>query len=257
MDKEQKREKLTTAQTENGCKPKRVVEKRNTRERTRIGVINTTYQTLRQFFPRKKCGRRMSKLEILQRTINYIKDLKSALNDELPTSPSKLANTALPKKPRNRRARPTEIFPRLSEKNLPSAAQIPNRLPLSMTENTPPTTSGISNQGNFEQMPYWQNELHMSQGDNSENTRSCQYALPMNEANTCLYYNQHNPLPHSSPVNSQCSSAYGTSPITDSPENSQWRIDFSKSPVEDEGAFYPHNNSYQYSSHDWFVESSY
>lgn len=82
--------------------PVRVV-KRNNRERTRIGVINSTFKQLRQFFPRKKDDRRMSKLEILHRTINYIQDLTQALNTDEITSPRKLADAVLPKRPRARR----------------------------------------------------------------------------------------------------------------------------------------------------------
>jgi len=52
----------------------------------------------------------MSKLEILQRTINYIKDLTEALNTDSPSSPSKLVNTELPKKPRASKTKLQNVF---------------------------------------------------------------------------------------------------------------------------------------------------
>lgn len=52
----------------------------------------------------------MSKLEILQRTINYIKDLTDALDQGVPTSPTTLANAELPKRPRAKRSKGKKLF---------------------------------------------------------------------------------------------------------------------------------------------------
>lgn len=59
----------------------------------------------------------MSKLEILQRTINYINDLSFALEQNIPASPSKLKETSPPKRKRCCRPRKARIEPHTSPTN--------------------------------------------------------------------------------------------------------------------------------------------
>ena len=59
----------------------------------------------------------MSKLEILQRTINYIKDLNDALDRGVPTSPTVLANADLPKRPRAKRSKGRKLLKDLMKDN--------------------------------------------------------------------------------------------------------------------------------------------
>lgn len=59
----------------------------------------------------------MSKLEILQRTINYIKDLTDSLDRGVPTSPTVLANADLPKRPRAKRSKGRKLLTDLMKEN--------------------------------------------------------------------------------------------------------------------------------------------
>lgn len=176
-----------------GQKPKRVVEKRNTRERTRIGVINSTYHTLRRFFPPKKSGRRMSKLEILQRTINYIKDLREAVETEAPTSPTKLANADLPKRPRAKRSKAANLSDSkpCNQKRECSVDDNHNNQPSHLC----PTTEATSP---------WQPQVEMLATENQENFTSCQYVntnfLPPNACYPSSYSLPNAIIDQSAPV---------------------------------------------------------
>ena len=69
-------------------KPAHLVAKRNARERRRVEAVNTAFLTLRKAIPLdNKRGKRVSKVKILQRAIDYILNMKDAINqhDGLPS----------------------------------------------------------------------------------------------------------------------------------------------------------------------------
>ena len=62
-------------------KPAHLVAKRNARERRRVEAVNTAFLTLRKAIPLdNKRGKRVSKVKILQRAIDYILNMKDAIN---------------------------------------------------------------------------------------------------------------------------------------------------------------------------------
>lgn len=68
-------------------KPAHLVAKRNARERRRVEAVNAAFLTLRKAIPvDNKRGKRVSKVKILQRAIDYILNMKDAINqhDGLP-----------------------------------------------------------------------------------------------------------------------------------------------------------------------------
>ena len=68
-------------------KPAHLVAKRNARERRRVEAVNAAFLKLRRAIPvDNKRGKRVSKVKILTRAIDYILNMKDAINqhDGLP-----------------------------------------------------------------------------------------------------------------------------------------------------------------------------
>lgn len=62
-------------------KPAHIVEKRNARERRRVEAVNAAFLKLRRAVPLdNKRGKRVSKVKILQRAIDYILNMKEAID---------------------------------------------------------------------------------------------------------------------------------------------------------------------------------
>lgn len=62
-------------------KPAHLVEKRNARERRRVEAVNAAFLNLRKAVPLdNKRGKRVSKVKILQRAIDYILNMKDAID---------------------------------------------------------------------------------------------------------------------------------------------------------------------------------
>ena len=63
-------------------KPAHIVEKRNARERRRVEAVNSAFLRLRKAVPLdNKRGKRVSKVKILQRAIDYILNMQSAIDN--------------------------------------------------------------------------------------------------------------------------------------------------------------------------------
>jgi len=87
----------------------------------------------------------MSKLEILQRTINYMADLTESLHSDNATSPSKLAAASPPKRKRAPRTRKRKTQPELecrATRNLLTELSSPE--PYATTTTTTTTTRSLS-----------------------------------------------------------------------------------------------------------------
>ncbi|XP_023320834.1 protein atonal homolog 7 [Eurytemora carolleeae] len=62
-------------------KPPHVVEKRNARERRRVEAVNSAFVRLRRAVPiENKRGKRVSKVKVLQKAIDYITSLRSMIS---------------------------------------------------------------------------------------------------------------------------------------------------------------------------------
>ena len=179
----------------------------------------------------------MSKLEILQRTINYIKDLKEALDEPSPPSPSKLAAADIPKKPRMKRTKPSELLPTIKNDNK-LTSQSPN-FRIDESDGEPcqsPVSERIDIDLNQRQVLPWQTQVEIVSLENQENLRSCRYT------DSNVYYPQNQMMPFEScnyivsPVSSH-SSTYSSSTQNSSTEN-QWCIDFSEAVHQDTKATY-------------------
>lgn len=60
-----------------------IVEKRNARERKRVKAVNEAFAKLRQMVPSVACrGKRVSKVKTLKKAVEYILELKRALDNE-------------------------------------------------------------------------------------------------------------------------------------------------------------------------------
>lgn len=81
--KKNKRSKKKTAykHVPHSEKPAHIVEKRNARERRRVEAVNAAFLKLRRAVPLdNKRGKRVSKVKILQRAIDYILNMKEAID---------------------------------------------------------------------------------------------------------------------------------------------------------------------------------
>ena len=56
------------------------VAKRNARERSRVKTVNESYQALKARVPSAANAKRMAKVDIIKHTIEYIQELKNAIN---------------------------------------------------------------------------------------------------------------------------------------------------------------------------------
>ena len=105
-----------------------VVEKRNARERARVGTINEAFYNLRACLPTLKChNKRVSKLKILQTAINHV----YALLDELEAAVSVCASTRNLKQPPTVRAHRRSTTIEQTDSIFASRQQLPRvpRLP--------------------------------------------------------------------------------------------------------------------------------
>lgn len=64
------------------------VARRNERERNRVKMVNTGFDTLREHVPFGKKNKKMSKVDTLKAAADYIKYLQEILNGDLPELPS-------------------------------------------------------------------------------------------------------------------------------------------------------------------------
>lgn len=176
----------------------------------------------------------MSKLEILQRTINYIKDLNEALDEDLPSSPSKIANVDIPKKPRAKRTKPTQLFSKSTDSEA-TQSEI-------TSEETKPKNFDLSANQVYQPQP-WETQVERVSTESQENFSSCRYT-ENNQVSTNDLYMLYNSLSNAnhlqSPVDSHCS-AYSSSTQSSCDEN-QWCIDFSTSANEYTNEMYLNNN---------------
>lgn len=151
----------------------------------------------------------MSKLEILQRTINYIKDLRGALDEDVPTSPTKLAEADIPKKPRARRTKSCQqLFPNPETTDTEEVIQqySPEVTCFPSDFNESQSSAYNKHIESYLQPLPWQTQVEIVSREDQENYQSCLHSTNYADSHSpsSVTHYQTNTHAHS-PVESHCS----------------------------------------------------